>query len=82
MLQAQTENTDLFPPTPAPEETQLKPESQAGRDSLRAARRAALASQKVTTLYYYDKNLQCGVPLLDTIDRALNNFQIYDKVVI
>ncbi|MDR1739664.1 MAG: putative porin, partial [Bacteroidales bacterium] len=77
---AQTENTDLFPPTPPPEEIQIKPESQAGRDSLRAAKRAALASNRVTTLYYYDKNLQCGVPLLDTIDRSLNNFQIYDKV--
>ncbi|MDR1973372.1 MAG: putative porin [Bacteroidales bacterium] len=73
---AQQEQVEQVEPTV---QTVQAPSTQAGRDSARAARRAALASNKITTLYYYDYDLMCGVPMLDTIDISLTNFQIYDK---
>ncbi|MDR0763562.1 MAG: putative porin [Bacteroidales bacterium] len=61
-----------------PTSVQLKSQSQ--RDSIRnAARRAERAANVISTLYHYDYDLHCGIPLLDTVDISLANFQIYDN---
>ncbi|MEG1498093.1 MAG: putative porin [Bacteroidales bacterium] len=49
------------------------------RDSVRKARRAAMAKMRGQTYTFYDYYMQSGVPTLDSVVNDLHGFQIYDK---
>ncbi len=50
------------------------------RDSVRRAKKAAMARMHGAAYYFYDSPLQTSVPALDSTRHPLSQFQTYDKI--